>query len=97
MGMSTAGTSGSIAWHERRPNRCVDCGHFVETFPAYSVRDGAAFPVCRRHSTTAELAERERLGRKYDRMLDYAAAGTAKPTRTAHAISRSGKGPTDRR
>ena len=67
--VSTAGTSGNIAWYERVPNRCVDCGRFVETFPAYSVREGAAWPVCRRHATGVELAERERLGRKYDRVL----------------------------
>ena len=67
--VSTAGTHGSIAWYERVPNRCVDCGRFVETFPAYSVREGAAFPACKRHATKEELAERERLGVKYDRML----------------------------
>ena len=64
--VSTAGRYGNIAWYERVPNRCVDCGQFVSTFPARSVRDGAAVPVCPKHATAAEVAEKERLGREYD-------------------------------
>ena len=67
--VSTAGTSGSIAWYERRPNRCADCGQFVETFPARSVRGGAALPVCRKHATAEELRQHEEECRRYDRLL----------------------------
>lgn len=62
MGMSTSGRYGNIAWYERRPDRRADCGQWVETYPARSVRlvDGVppGIPVCRRHATPEEIEQR---------------------------------------